>query len=109
MYLDQSRASAIIGAIWLFGLAALFYTGYWWPGIMFVIGLAAIVEGLVHGHGWYALQGGLWAIGIGAWALFDFSLAVLFVLLGISVLLGAFVRPPMLQKKPAPVSHDGLE
>ncbi len=100
MFLNQERARAVISAVWLFGLAALFYTGYWWPGILFVIGLSAIVEGFVKGQGWYALQGGLWALGIGIWAIFDFRLAVLFVLLGLSVLLGAFVRPPMLKPKP---------
>lgn len=109
MYLDQQRANAIIGATWLFGIAALFYTGFWWPGILFVVGVSSIIEGLVRGQGWYAFQGGLWAIGIGVWAIFDFRLAVLFVLLGCSVLLSGFVRPPWLKKKPAPFVDQSLE
>ena len=109
MYLDQRRASAIISATWLFGLAALFATGYWWPGVMFLIGATSIIEGFVRGQGWYALQAGLWAIGIGVWAAFDFSLVVLFVVLGCSVLLGAFVRPPWPKPKPAPTGDPSLE
>ena len=65
MYLDQRRASAVISAVWLFGFAALLYTGYWWPGLLFVLGVSSIVEGFVQGRGWYACQGGLWLIGFG--------------------------------------------
>jgi hypothetical protein len=109
MALNEEKAHAITGAVWLFGLAALFFTGRWWPGIMFVIGVSAISEGLVQGRGWYALQGGAWLIGIGVWALMHFQLWFLFVMLGISVLLGAFVPPPMLAKKPRPQHETDLE
>src|SRR3954454_16457536 len=102
MTLPKEQAHAITGAVWLFGLAALFYTGRWWPGIMFVVGVSAIIEGLVNGRGWYALQGGAWAIGIGVWALLDFRLWFLFVMLGVSMSLGAPVGPPMVAKKPRP-------
>lgn len=34
------------GAIWMIGLGILFLTGDWWPGIMILIGISAIVEGL---------------------------------------------------------------
>jgi hypothetical protein len=109
MALREDQAHAITGAVWLFGLAALFYTGRWWPGIMFVIGASAVAEGLTGGRGWYAFQGGAWAIGIGAWALMDFRLWFLFVLLGVSVLLGALAPPPMLAKKPRPPYETDLE
>ena len=85
MTLTKEQAHAIEGAVWLFGLAALFYTGRWWPGIMFVIGVSAIVEGLTQGQGWYAFQGGAWAFGIGFWALMNFQLWFLLVLLGFSL------------------------
>jgi predicted phage tail protein len=109
MTLHKEQAHAITGAVWLFGLAALFYTGRWWPGILFVIGISAIVEGVVEGKGWYAFQGGAWAIGIGIWALLNFHLWFLFVMLGVSMLLGALVPPPMLTKKPRPTSETDLE
>jgi len=109
MSLHKEQAHAITGAVWLFGLAALFYTGLWWPGIMFVIGISAIIEGLIAGQKWYALQGGAWMIGIGLWALLDFQLWFLFVVLGISTLVGAFAPPPMLDKKPRPQYETDLE
>jgi hypothetical protein len=87
----------------------MFYTGLWWPGILFVIGISAIIEGLVRGHGWYALNAGAWIIGIGVWALLHFQFWFLFVLLGVSVLLSAFVPPPMLTKKPGPDHGSDLE
>jgi hypothetical protein len=74
-----------------------------------VLGVSAIAEGLVEGRGWYALQAGVWAIGIGIWALFGFSLVVLFVMLGLSMIVGAFVRPPFLEGKPKPFVDNTLE
>jgi hypothetical protein len=106
MHLSSEQAHAITGGVWLIGLGVLFYTGMWWPGIMFVIGGAMIIEGLARGRGWYAFQGGLWVIAIGVWALFHFHIAVILITLGISAILGALVRPPMLDKKPpAPSSY----
>ncbi len=40
----KRRASAISGGIFLISLGILLYTGWWWPGIMFAIGLAAGAE-----------------------------------------------------------------
>jgi hypothetical protein len=76
---------------------------------MFVVGVSVIIEGLAKGRGWYALQGGAWVIGIGIWALMDFRLWFLFVMLGVSMLLGAFVPPPMLAKKPHSLYETDLE
>ena len=36
----QRKASAIWLGIFLIGLAVLIYTGWWWPGIMVILGLA---------------------------------------------------------------------
>lgn len=40
----KSRASAISGGIFLICLGVLLFTGWWWPGIMFAIGLSAGAE-----------------------------------------------------------------
>jgi hypothetical protein len=91
---DEARAGKISTAIWLLGLAALFYTGRWWPGIMFVIGVSSFVQFMLQGRGgWYAMEGSVWSFGIGIWALMNYSMAALFGLLGISILLGAIYRP----------------
>ena len=106
--LSGQQVAAIEGAVWMFGLAALFATGFWWPGIMFVIGVSSLVAGLARGHGWAALQGAVWCIGFGAWAMLHYNIAVLFVILGLSTLAGAFRRPPFLGKpKPNP-NYDPL-
>ncbi len=36
----RKRASAVSGGIFLIGLGVLIITNWWWPGIMFVIGLS---------------------------------------------------------------------
>ena len=100
MRFTQKQADGISAAIWLIGLGVLFATGFWWPGSMFLVGTASIVQGLVAGRGWYSFQGAVWTIGIGIWALFHFQIAVLLVILGVSALIGAFLPPPMLTRKP---------
>ena len=41
--MDKRKAKDGVGAgIFLIGLGVLFLTGWWWPGIMFVIGLTAM-------------------------------------------------------------------
>ncbi len=99
MRLTPQQVNAVSGAIWLIGIGALFATGWWWPGIMFVIGTSSVVQGIVAGRGWYAFQAGLWSFGIGVWAMTGFNLAVLFVLLAVSGMLAAFVRPPSDEKQ----------
>ena len=51
------QAHTITGGIWLIGLGVMFATGYWWPGILILAGITAIVEGWALGQGWYGLQG----------------------------------------------------
>ncbi len=101
MKLSNQQAAAISSAVWLVGTGVLIVTGWWWPGIMFLIGIAAIVQGFVAGRGWYAFQGGLWSLGIGVWAVFGFNILVLFCLIALSGLLAAFAKPPMLAGKQA--------
>jgi len=37
----------IHGAVWLIGLAILFWKGWFWPGILVLIGISAIVEAVI--------------------------------------------------------------
>jgi len=57
----QRKASAISFGIFLIGLGALLFTGWWWPGIMVVLGLASGAELIFRGQT---------ARGIGALAFF---------------------------------------
>jgi hypothetical protein len=95
---QQHQANRLIGGIWLIGIGILFATRWWWPGIMFLIGITAIVQCWVRGHPLSAMHGGFWALFIGVWAIFRFNVAVLFVGLGISVILAALFGPNPLRK-----------
>jgi hydrogenase/urease accessory protein HupE len=98
MRLHPQQAHAISSGVWLIGFGVLFATGYWWPGILILCGITAIVEGWARGQGWYALQGGIWLIMFAVWAMLHFNIAVLFVALGLSMISSAFVRPSFLKK-----------
>jgi len=45
----KKQASGISGGIFLIGLGVLLFTGWWWPGIMLVIGLSAGAEQIFRG------------------------------------------------------------
>jgi hypothetical protein len=98
MRFNEHQANALSGGIWLIGFGVLFVTKLWWPGIMFLIGITAIVQGMVQGRRWYAIHGGLGAILIGVWAALRFNIGVLFVGLGIYVIVSAFLNPGFVRK-----------
>ncbi len=52
--------------VFLIGLAVLFITGFWWPGILFVIGIAMLVRTVNEGGRWQDDRSaiGLLAIGV---------------------------------------------
>jgi hypothetical protein len=93
------RGNQVSGAVFLIGLGLLFLTNFWWPGILFVLGAAAIAQGLSEGRGWYALQGGIWLIGIGLVFSIGFSLPLLLILIGLSMLFGRLLRPRVLFRR----------
>ena len=45
----RQRASGLSGGIFLIGLGVLLFTGWWWPGIMLVIGLSGGAELIFRG------------------------------------------------------------
>jgi hypothetical protein len=45
----RSQASAVSGGIFLIGLGVLIFTGWWWPGILVVIGLSGGAELIFRG------------------------------------------------------------
>ena len=98
MWWNEQRANAVTGGVWLIGLGILFATHFWWPGILLLAGVTALVQGSVRGLGVRGIHGGLWLILIALWALSRFSLAVLFVSLGIYVVVAALIRPDEFRK-----------
>ena len=63
--MGEKRSSEILGGTFLIGLAVLFLTGWWWPGIMYVIGIALIARTVSEGRNWMSERAGLVSIGIG--------------------------------------------
>lgn len=51
---DPDRAA---GGIFLIGLALLFITRFWWPGIMFVIAATIFARTLAEGKSWQSATG----------------------------------------------------
>src|SRR5262245_830026 len=98
MYFTENRANEVSGAVWLIGIGILLYTRYWWPGILFVIGAGSIAWGLAAGRGWYAFQGAVWTIGLGLVFALGMHVGTILILVGISALVGALVKPPFVGK-----------
>jgi len=99
MWWTSERANAVTVGIWLIGLGVLFATRFWFPGILFLAGTTAIVQGSARrGTGWAPLHGGVWLILVGAWAMMRFNLTVLLVGLGVSVIVAAVMRPSPFHK-----------
>ena len=85
---DKARTDQVAGGVFLIGLALLFMTGYWWPGILFVIGASSMARGVAEGRDWYSVPGGLWMIGLGLVFAFGFSWPMILILIGVSMLFG---------------------
>ncbi len=45
------RWRSLHSAIWLIGLAILFWTGRWWPGILVLVAISMILEGILARQG----------------------------------------------------------
>ncbi|MBL8094273.1 MAG: hypothetical protein JNL73_08890 [Anaerolineales bacterium] len=43
------RSSPLIGALWMFGLAYLFFSHNWWPGILILIGITIVANAVLAG------------------------------------------------------------
>ncbi len=98
MWWTVERANAVTGGVWLIGLGVLFATGYWWPGILFLVGVTALVEGSARGARWQSIHGGLLILLIACWAMMRFNLTVFFVALGVYVIVAALIKPSPFRK-----------
>ncbi|MCY3979203.1 MAG: hypothetical protein OXG23_13980 [Chloroflexi bacterium] len=61
----NEKASQVGTGVFFVGLGLLFFTGWWWPGIMFVIAASMIAGTIAAGESWTSATGALWLIGIG--------------------------------------------
>jgi hypothetical protein len=81
------------GAIFLVGLALLFASGWWWPGILVLIGFVTLFSGIANGQFDSALQGAIWMFGLALLAVTSWWWPGILVLIGVSALVGQFIRP----------------
>ncbi len=108
MATHHPQQKAIVGGIWLIGLGVLYATRFWWPGILFLIALTAIIEGWMNDQTWYGAQAAYWLVFFGVWALSGYLVTALLVGLGVSTIVGALVKPSPFSK-PKPFVDSSLE
>ena len=101
--LYKQRMAALGGAIFLFGLAALFLADAIFPAILLLIFVTAIPaliaeQGWKYG-GWILLQMGIWLGGIPLLLGIDLFFPGVLVLAGLSALLVAIAPPDQLDKQ----------
>lgn len=61
----EEKASQASTGVFFVGLGLLFFTGWWWPGIMFVIAASILARTVAEGERWQTATGALWLIAIG--------------------------------------------
>jgi hypothetical protein len=92
----SSVYSALSGGLLLIGVGLIFLLHLdFFPAILAVLGLSSVLAGLATGRGWYAIQSGLWLVGLALLFYFDIFWPGILILLGISALVGAVTRPMM--------------
>lgn len=113
---NRQNADQVSGGVFLIGLALLFLTGFWWPGIMFVIGASMIAKTIVQGRPLNHATGAFWVIGIGLvfWLPGALNISfgnlwpLLLIVLGLFMLFGGQYRPKMDRYEDKP-KHDDEE
>jgi hypothetical protein len=94
---DMARWGGVSGGLFLIGIAVLAVTGWWWPGILVLIGLTSLVTGLAggrsSGRSWAGIQGALWLFGLALIAQLNWWWPGILVLVGLGAIVGAVLRP----------------
>lgn len=97
---DRASTAAwggISGGIFLIGIAVLAVTGWWWPGILVVLGLTSLLGGILSGHPgasrWAGIQGAVFMFGLALVAAFNLWWPGMLVLVGLMAIVGAVLRP----------------
>lgn len=79
----------------LIGLGWMFLTGYWWPGILFVLGFMMIAQAIAENRRASDMRSGVLLIGLGVIFAVGLKLWLLLILAGLALLFASAVRRPM--------------
>jgi hypothetical protein len=88
---------AISGGVFLIGLGLLWYFDWWFPGILFLIGVMSLVGGLVsYSAGsrrglWGAVSGGAFLIGLGVLWYYNWWWPGILFLIGAMIIIGGII------------------
>jgi hypothetical protein len=95
-FMSKDRSDQIFGGVMLIGIAILFLTNWFWPGILYVVGAAIIIKSVAEGKNWADNKGALVVLAVALIFTFDrlvdvFSgnfLPILLIALGLYMLFG---------------------
>jgi hypothetical protein len=85
--------NVIPAVLFFIGLAVLARFGWWWPGIMVLIGTVSLLGSAINGQLWAGVQSALWMFGIAVIARFNWWWPGMFILVALSAILGSLARP----------------
>jgi membrane-associated phospholipid phosphatase len=57
--MTEKRGNEVFGGAFIIGMAILFLTGWWWPGILYVTGVAMVARTVAQGRNWMDERSGL--------------------------------------------------
>src|SRR5262245_22916953 len=107
--LPKKKAYAISNGVFLILLGLLFYTGQWWPGILFVIGATFAIRQYLIGHRIEFLITLILIALLGIFSLTGHATSLLFpfglIVLGLCLIIKELVQSPFL-KQDSDVSND---
>lgn len=63
--ISKERSDQVFGGIMFIGIAILFLVNWFWPGILFVLGIAQIAKSIEEGKNWADNRGALVVIAVG--------------------------------------------
>ena len=96
----KSKLEGASGGIILVGIGLIFLLNIdFFPAILIVIGLASLPGSLANKGFWAGIQGAVWLIGLAILFATDKLWPGILILIGLSMIGGALVRPPMLDKE----------
>ena len=88
----ESRSDQAAGAIFLIGFGLLFITGWWWPGMLFLIAASQMARAMSEGQHWSTATSALWLAGIGLIFTFHLSWGFIWVMIGFGMFAAYMLR-----------------